>query len=937
MIEQNTDRMTNAIGVIITAAVFIAGIVLFMPDLISSMAGVTDGYDIIYELNGGYGDVDRRHIGVRGEHSVPIEEPTLDNYHFEGWYGIDLAFVKDKAGDLENYDNVTAQIKAGVDKISEDLAETRVTGDRGYFNDFEVYLPQSTFKPDSHLIMLASWTIRQHDIEYSLNGGVGEFPAQRNDYLKPYTLYAHEPTRVGHGFRGWKSDITFEISNAGDTVDITADTIFDALWTRDIYTVEYDLNGGDGTFESAEIQYMDDYKISNLEPLRVGHTFTGWVDELGDKYLPGDIVTVETSKTLTAQWDVNSYNVSYDLKGGEGHFPPDVAKFNEVYKIAQQRPKRRGYTFKGWNVKGDVYDSGSELTITKAEDYVLEAIWEINSYTIRYDLNGGSGNFPSATQDFKSSYAISTSKPTRTGYTFMGWTMSTNNTVVQAGGNFIVERDVTLTAKWTVNRYTVTYVLDGGSGSFSTRTLDYGDMFQVINHEPTRPGHTFEGWRHDATRVVYKPGDQFKMMSRDVRLIAIWSTNDYTVRYDLNGGSGSFQSSTLRYNTSYRVLGKPQRAGWEFIGWRRSDTGSIVHPNDTFRLERNVTLRAQWKINQYTVTYDTDSGSGSFPPQIHNYGASHTVTTRKTTYPGWVFIGWRRTDTNQDVKAGSSLTVDRNIILKAQWRRETYTVSFNANGGSGAPAAQTKEYGRTLSLSNSKPTREYYNFAGWTTRSNGGGSNYQAGSSFGLNENTTLYAQWTRRRRNVRFNTNGGSGGSPNTMVDEGSYYTLTRAWLPTRGGHMFAGWTHGGKRYNPSTKVWVGTSDVTLTAQWRTPRVGDRIRIREGARYSSTSKGEQGNAIPYPHSIGPSGLGDVHEITNVGSPSYASGSVTFRNLRTGWVIGATHMSNVIHQPSGIQTASLMPMSLLHSDPLQPVEVFDYEALGPDGPPNLYR
>ena len=120
MLDQNTDRSINMIGVILLAGAIMLVILGFVPDVIDSLASTADGVDVIYELDGGSSKMEKRHLGIKGEHTIPLEEPIIESYHFAGW-------------------------------------ENSTTG--------EIQFPGETFTPKQHTTMTATWRIRQHDIK----------------------------------------------------------------------------------------------------------------------------------------------------------------------------------------------------------------------------------------------------------------------------------------------------------------------------------------------------------------------------------------------------------------------------------------------------------------------------------------------------------------------------------------------------------------------------------------------------------------------------------------------------------------------------------------------------------------------------------------------------------------------------------------------------
>ena len=300
--------------------------------------------------------------------------------------------------------------------------------------------------------------------------------------------------------------------------------------------------------------------------------------------------------------------------------------------------------------------------------------------------------------------------------------------------------------------YTVSYNANGGSGAPSSQTKYYGKTLTLSSTKPTRSGYTFVGWGTSTsdTSKDYDPGDSYTTNAGDT-LYAIWKKT-ITLTYNANSGSGapSEQSATV-YNatTSYKFTlssTKPTRTGYTFLGWSTSSSAASASysAGGTITLSSSDILYAVWKINTYTVSYDANGGTGAPSDQTKTYGKTLTLSSTKPTRTGYTFQGWgtSATDTTVDYAAGGSYTANAGDTLYAIWKIDTYTVSYNANGGTGAPSSQTKEYGKTLTLSSAKPTRTDYTFLGWATSASATSATYAAGGSYTTNSAVTLYAVW---------------------------------------------------------------------------------------------------------------------------------------------------------------------------------------------------
>ena len=268
-----------------------------------------------------------------------------------------------------------------------------------------------------------------------------------------------------------------------------------------------------------------------------------------------------------------------------------------------------------------------------------------------------------------------------------------------------------------------------------------------------------------------------------------WSTRNQTKLYEYTTSTG-----WSRYHT--------QRT----INFCASLSGIDMLSGKTMTASKSITIKAK---PSYTVSYSANGGSGAPSSQTKWYDESLTLSSTKPTRTGYTFKGWSTssTATTATWSAGGTYTTNATDTLYAVWQANTYTVSYNANGGSGAPSSQTKTYGKTLTLRSTVPTRTNYNFIGWATSSTATTASYQAGGSYTKNSAATLYAVWELayskpRITNIsvnRVNTNGQSD-------DQGTRCKVTFSWATDKAAPTIT------ISYRQTTSTnW---SDVTLTAK---------------------------------------------------------------------------------------------------------------------------
>ena len=244
----------------------------------------------------------------------------------------------------------------------------------------------------------------------------------------------------------------------------------------------------------------------------------------------------------------------------------------------------------------------------------------------------------------------------------------------------------------------------------------------------------------DGAHTANKKSDSYEIR---VRL------STYTITYDLKGGAGSLPNqSKTRYIPIQLSSTKPTRTGYTFQGWssgsgKQYSSGSKFNENGSKNGDR-ITLSAVWKPNTYAVTYNANGGSGAPGNQTKTHGTDLTLSSAKPTRAGYTFLGWATSASasSAQYQPGAKYTANAPLTLYAVWKINSYTISYDANGGSGAPGKQTKTYGQTLTLSTIRPTRSGYNFDGWATSKTGTTAQYQPGGQYTANATMTLYAVW---------------------------------------------------------------------------------------------------------------------------------------------------------------------------------------------------
>ena len=452
----------------------------------------------------------------------------------------------------------------------------------------------------------------------------------------------------------------------------------DTLGSDGLKVVTLDLGGGTLGGSSEDIQIIVKNGESFTAPSAEGlprpdgiseDAQLYWTDENGNCYKPGDTVPADVSMlSITGDYEVIYLPGTY----GTGSAVTDMKPHNNILTLRGALFTRAGYTQVGWStVDGGEKVYGFEDVYTKNEALTLYPVWNTNKYTITFDTNGGSEIAP-ITQDYGTEITAPDS-PTRKGYTFKGWDKEIPKTMPA--------ENITVKAQWEINQYTITFDTNGGS-EIAPITQDYGTEITAPAN-PTRKGYTFKGWDKEIPKT---------MPAENITVKAQWEINQYTITFDTNGGS-EIAPITQDYGTEITAPDNPTRKGYTFKGWDKEIPETMP--------AENITVKAQWKINQYTITFDTNGGS-EIAPITQDYGAEITAPANPTR-KGYTFKGW-------DKEIPETMPAE-NMTVKAQWEINQYTIAFDTNGGSEI-APITQDYGTEITAPDN-PTRKGYTFKGW--------------------------------------------------------------------------------------------------------------------------------------------------------------------------------------------------------------------------------
>ena len=668
-----------------------------------------------------------------------------------------------------------------------------------------------------------TWTASSNNTNYGTVSGSGTYTSG--------TIVLTATPKAGFKFDGWTFTRLPSTSAGGSKVNPwsnTASTYFGYDYTAvgtfsaATYTMTLNKNGGSGGTNSVDIVYgtgVGHYPSITL-PSRTGYSFTGyysstsggtqWYNSAGNSVRTFNLTA---NGTWYAQWSNNSYTISYALNSGT--LPSGTDKTHSMSgKVEALNP-----TSARWDLNPNI--SGVTYTPWFYIEFPTRTGYTFNGWTVTgMDSNIHHGWYSSANQSSNATSWANTSA-------FGNSTHEYYNLRATAG-------TVTFSANWTNNSYSISYTLNGGSQATANNTVKTytigsdSNVKRVVNptssrwdtwpnvsganniwmviEKPTRTGYTFNGWN-----------------------ITGMDTNAHKGWSDVQGKTLTSNNAS---ESNISAFGKECTVYYNL----RASSGT-------------VNFAAAWTEKTATLSFNMLGGSGGPSAITMKYTTATTIPAASTwpTSTGYACIGWatseaRAKNGNVDYTAGATYkaanVVPTAATLYAVWRS---TVSYNANNGTGAPAAAYMYYTPAFTISTTQPTRTGYTFDHWNTAADDSGTSFSSGAQLkaanAWKANTTLYAQWNRNLFNVTINLDGGTQPNGRDVLTQNGEQTIVHnptvasydmknftplsgtSYIntfmaidrPTKTGYTFHHWVITGME-NITHNTWIGSGSVSFT-----------------------------------------------------------------------------------------------------------------------------
>ncbi len=658
----------------------------------------TPCYTITFDANGGEGTMDSLTIAQGEECQLPANTFTRNGYVFAGW-------------------------------------NTKADGSGSTYNE------SSKIAPTESMTLYAQWT-PCYTITFDANGGKGSMAPQKAIKGEEFSISSNVFTRSGYSFTAWntKADGSGTSYVNNQVIILSQDITLYAQWKK--------LKGTESGHEWVDLGLPSGLKwatcnVGATTPEGYGNYFAWGETSPKDSYTWSAYKYCNGSSSTLTKYNTSSNYGTVDNKtildlsddaaranwGGTWRMPTynewDELKNNCTWEWTTQNGVN------GYKVTSKT--NGNSIFLPEAGYRNGTSVYNVGSYG-RY---WSSSLYESRPYTYRAYYLYFSS-----GNVYWGYSDRYNGHTVRA---VFSEKDAPS------RKFIVVFNANGGSGTMSAQQIMAGVSHPLSANTFTREGYTFVGWNTapDGSGTSYTDKQVVALME-DLTLYAQWKQRIfYSVTFKANGGLGTMADQVFEAGVSHALVSNAFiRDGYTFIGWNTTPDGSGTSYTNkqVVTLTEDITLYAQWDQRFY-VSFEANGGTGEMEVQTFTSGEKKTLLACTFTNLGYLFSGWNTEADGSGTSYSDKqiISVTQDLTLYAQWKRGIYTVTFDANGGTGFMSAQTFEGGVSQALASNSFTRAGYSFINWNTSPDGSGMSYTDQQELTLTQDLTLYAQWREK------------------------------------------------------------------------------------------------------------------------------------------------------------------------------------------------
>ena len=681
---------------------------------------------------------------VRGNMTLPETYPDVDTTYKAIWAkNVTVSFDTNGAAAIESIDGVAGEAFEAV------IANPSKVGHR--FVKWSPALPEVF--PEADTTYKAVFETNDYSVYYYVNGKMVSNNHVEYGKVIPTTV-GTLVVPEGMTLSAWYTDSAMTQEFVEGTVMGTEKVSLYAKYEYETYNAIFDANGGKFADGSATVSiptvYLDDIVVPAEVPTKAGYEFAGWTP-----YTEGAAFDEANDMTFYATWVEVERTVEYYANGAL--YETFNLNTGDEFDVPADAYKE-GYTFLYWSETEGGAEAQLPATMPEletAEPLKYYAVFEINEYTITWDVDGAKTE-----KTYEYDEAIeNVADPEKAGYVFAGWADETGAIVIVP--ETMPANDVNLTATWTIETYTLKFDTDGGNEIGDIIVEFNEDITAKIPANPEKEGHKFEGWSETIPTVVPDLGKN----GAEKTFTATWSKLSYTVTWIVPDQEN--QVDTVVYGDAITAP-VPTKTGYVFAGWDAEIPETMPAENLTFNGSWNPATDTKYTVNIHTMGTD---GQYTVESKELKGTTESTVNAVYTVEEGF--------ELGANSKTEGTVAADGSLVLDVYLNRKTVTISFNTDGGT-AVNAVSGLYGADVA-DVTEPTKKGHKFEGWDSLP----ETFPAADM-------TATAIWSAVAYDATFNAAGGqfADGSEETKVSTVFGAEIVAPEAPAMKGHKFEGWT---------------------------------------------------------------------------------------------------------------------------------------------------
>ena len=491
------------------------------------------------------------------------------------------------------------------------------------------------------------------------------------------------PTKEHYHLVEWRKEgetAAFDF-NTGITADVTLNAVFEI----DSFTVKF-MNGETQIGEDQKVNYGS-LATAPEDPTKTGYTFKAWA--VDGEEVDVETYVIEEATTFDAVFTANAYKIKLEVDGTE------ISQISINYDSVPTKPEdptKEGYTFSKWVIKGSETEFDWTTKYVTEGDTTLTAVFDINEYDVVF--MHGSTVVDKQTVEH-GDYATAPADPTEAGHTFKYWAVDGEEVDVE---DYKIVEDVTFTAVFDVNTYTITIKVDDAT---ETENVDYGSI-PTKPENPTKEGYMFVGWFIEGTKTEFDWSVPYTTEG-DTTVVAVFNINKYEVMF--MNGSTVVDKQTVDHGDYATAPADPTEAGHTFQYW--AVDGKEVDVED-YKIVEDTTFKAVFNANTYTITVKVDGEVSSTVSVDYD-----SVPTKPAdpTKEGFTFVKWVIEGTDVEFNWAAPYTTAGDTTVDAVFSVNEYTVTFK--DGDTVIGTEKVAYKGTVTKAPDAPAKEGYTFLGW--------------------------------------------------------------------------------------------------------------------------------------------------------------------------------------------------------------------------------